>query len=403
MAAGSGSLPPETVTREALVERARELVPMLREEAAASERDRRLTERAHRALRDAGLYRLFQPARHGGYEIGLGALVDVCAELGRGCGSSAWIFTNLAGQGWINGMKDPRVQDEVWGDDPDTLIASSHQGREATVRRVDGGFVADGTWTFSSGVDFASWNNLQIFVPRDDGPAEHYFALIPRADFEIIDDWFATGLAGTGSKSVSVRDVFIPDYRAIAAAQMVGEPTPGSAVNPSPIYRLPMFGIGNKIFSAPAIGIALGGLEAIEEDLGARVSVGGLRLAEQPTVHIRIGEASAEIEAARVLLERDCAEAMDAAVADESATVEQRARWRRNNAFAGKLCVQALERLTALAGGRGLGSDSPFQRAWRDVHAATSQVAMSWDVQATFYGRHRFGLEISDPRAFPER
>ena len=182
---------------------------------------------------------------------------------------------------------------------------------------------------------------------------------------------------------------------------MIGAPTPGSAVNPAPLYRLPFFGIGNKVFAAPSIGIALAALEAIEHDVGARVSAVGVKLSEQPTVHLKIGEAAAEVEAARALLERDCKECSDVTAAGRMATVEQRARWRRNNAFAGKLCTQAVERLYPLAGGRGLGFTNRFQRCWRDVHAATSQVAMAWDVHGTFYGRSRFGLELSDPRAFP--
>ncbi len=240
-------------------------------------------------------------------------------------------------------------------------------------------------------------------MPRDGGAPEHRFALVPRADFEVVDDWFPTGLAATGSRSVVVRDVFIPDYRTLAAHQITGGPTPGSRVNPSVLYKLPMFGVGNRVFSAPALGIAQGALEAVVDDISARVSVGGDRLADQSTVQLRLGEAAAEIAAARALHGSDIAECVRVIERGAEPTIAQRAGWRLHNAYAAKLCVQAVERLQPLAGARGIGFASHFQRAWRDVHATTAQVAMAWDVQGVFYGRTLLGHEIHDARAFPGR
>ena len=386
-----------------LVDRARGMIPNLRERAPEAEENRRLQDETHRQFFDAGFYRIFQPKRYGGYELDFSALIDINAEIGRGCGSAAWIFANLAGQGWINGMKDLQAQEDVWGSNPDALICASFPGPGATARKVDGGYVADGTWIFSSGVDFADWNNLQLFIRAEGKPPEHRFALIPKSDYEIIDDWFVSGLAATGSRSVVVKEVFIPEHRAISAAQVVGGPTPGSAVNPSPIYKLPLFAIGNKQFSSAALGIALGALELTEADIVNRRSVAGVKLAEQQTVQLRIAEAAAELQAAQLLLESDCRESTAVAMTDATPTAQERARWRRNNAYAGKLCVQAVERLFPLAGGRGLGFALPFQRAFRDVHAATSQGSMPWDVQAVFYGQSRFELALDDPRIFPDK
>jgi 3-hydroxy-9,10-secoandrosta-1,3,5(10)-triene-9,17-dione monooxygenase len=389
-----------TIAREAFVERSAALVPDLRQRAAAAEADRRIPLASHRAMLEAGLYRLFQPRRYGGYEMDMGLMVDVAAELGRGCGSSSWIFTNLSAQGWVNGMKDVRAQDEVWGDNPDALTCSAHPGKDAKVRLVDGGIVVDGTWHYSSGVDFADWNNLQIFLRPEGGPAEHRFAQVPKADYEVVDDWFATGLSATGSRSIVLRDVFVPDYRQVRSTVMYGGPTPGSAVNPGPLYRLSFWGVGGKLFTAPAIGIARGALEMVEEEIGARTSVGGAKLWEQPAVHLRIAEAGAEIEAAWALVRRDCDDAMRVAErADGPTPPLRRAFWRRNNAYAAALCVRAVERIFGLAGLRGFAADSAVQRCWRDVRAASAQIAINWDMQAGNYGRARFGLPVNDPRA----
>lgn len=360
-----------------------------------------MSDDTHRAFVEAGFYRLFQPARYGGYEIDFGLIVDIGAEIGRGCGSSAWVFANLAAQSWINGMKLEKTQDEVWADNPDALIAAAFPGPDAVAREVDGGFVVDGGWMFSSGVDFADWNNLQLFIRGEGGPPKHWFALVPKSDYEIIDDWFPTGLASTGSRALKLSQVFIPAHRAIAAGDVAGGPTPGSAVNPNAIYKLPLFAIGNKQFSGVALGCARGALEVVEADLTQRRSAAGVKLGEQATVQLRIGEASAEIEAARLLLESDCRESMAVAAGDAPPSMEDRARWRRNNAYAGKLCVQAVDRLFPLTGGRRLEFHNPFHRASRDVHAATSQGSMPWDTQATHYGQFRLGLDLYDPRLFP--
>jgi len=394
---------PDDGLYDRLVARAREMVPLLRERAREVEENRRMADETHRAFVEAGFYKIFQPAGFGGFELDFRLIVDLGSEIGRGCGSSAWVFANLAGQGWINGMKVAEAQQDVWGGNPDALIAAAFPGPDGVAKAVEGGFVVDGSWMFSSGVDFADWNNLQLFIREGEGPPKHWFALVPKSDYEVIDDWFPTGLAGTGSRALKLNQVFIPAHRAIAAADVAGGPTPGSAVNPNPIYKLPLFAIGNKQFSGVALGCARGALEVVEADLTRRRSVAGVRLGEQPTVQLRIGEASAEIEAARLLLESDCRESMAVAGGDDPPSMEDRARWRRNNAYAGKLCVQAVERLFPLTGGRRLDFHNPFHRAARDVHAATSQGSMPWDTQATHYGQFRLGLDLYDPRLFPGR
>ena len=121
-------------------------------------------------------------------------------------------------------------------------------------------------------------------------------------------------------------------------------------------------------------------------------------MAELPTAQARISEAGAEIEAAEALLLKDCADAMAIAEAGEVPEIDDRARWRRNNAFAVQLCVRALERLNPLVGARGLTPENDFLRMFRDVHAASLQITVAWDIQAVNAGRIRFGLPSLDPR-----
>ena len=389
----------DEIPREEFIRRARDMVPKLRERAPAAEQARRIPDETHREFVEAGFYKIFQPRRYGGHETDLGLLVDIAAELGRGCASSCWIFTNLVIHGLVNGMKDPRAQEELWADDPDTLIASASPGRGAKIEVVDGGLVVDGTWSFSSGIDFADWINLQIFLRPENGSPEHRFALVRKSDCEVIDDWFVSGMAATGSRSVRMENLFIPDYRMISSLDMHGGPTAGSAVNPGILYKLPFWGVGAKLFAAPTLGIARGVLELTEADIESRIGMGGAALAEQQTVQVRLAESGGEIEAAWALMLRDCAEAVRITEAGERPDLLQRALWRRNNAFAVVMCVRAVDRLFGLAGMRGMLPDSDVQRGWRDIHGAACQVAIAWDPQAANYARARFGLPFNDPRA----
>ena len=147
---------------------------------------------------------------------------EMWAGRGRGCGSSTWLFSNIASHSWIAGMHYPETQEELWGDNPEALIASSFPAPGATAKVVDGGVVVDGTWSFASGIDQADWNSMQIMLARDGAPPEARFALIPKAEYEVIDDWFVNGLAATGSRSLAVREVFIPEHRTLPAIAMHG-------------------------------------------------------------------------------------------------------------------------------------------------------------------------------------
>ncbi len=397
--AASGAVLPENWSE--VIERARELVPSIRERAPAAEAQRRIHDETNQALKDAGLYRIYQPARFGGHEADPGLLLDVAAEIGRACGSSAWLTTNMAAHGWICGLLDLETQEELWADNPTTLIASSFPGEGASVEWVGEGIVVDGKWSFASGVDHAEWNNLQVMVPQDSGPPKMSFALVHKSEFEVIDDWYVSGLAATGSRSLVVDKVFIPERHMSWSSYMQGGPNPGSEIHPGIVYRLPLWAAGNKLFSGPIVGIARGAVELMEEQLRTHRSVGGLPLAEQPSVHLRVAEAAAEVDAAWTILRQDCDEARAQVEAGEIATLDDRVRWRRNDAFAAKLCVSAVERLFPLAGARGLGTESHFMRAWRDIHAACSQVTMAWDINALNYGKVRFGVPFFDPRLWP--
>ncbi len=389
----------DVIMRDELINRARALLPAIADRAAEADRIRRLPEATQAELRDAGLYRIYLPRRYGGYELDYMLQVDLAAELGTACGSTAWVHSVVASHSWMHGMFDACAQDEVWGDDSDALISGSTPTADARVVPVDGGYLLNGTWTLASGVDVCQWNHFNMMTPRLDGNGlEHRYGLAPVSAVELVDDWHTTGLRGTGSRSMICRDLFIAEDRTIRSEACRGEPTRGSAVNPGPLYRMPLFSLFGKGIVAPAVGIARGVLSLVIERLDTQRMQSGSRLAEEPTAQLRIGEAAAEIDAAWTVLRRDCQEVHARAEADEVPDLEERHRWRRNDAFAARLLQQAVERLMALGGATGNTEGSRLQRHWRDMHTLVSHIALAWDAQGANYGRILLGLPSRDSK-----
>jgi 3-hydroxy-9,10-secoandrosta-1,3,5(10)-triene-9,17-dione monooxygenase len=388
----------KAIRRQDLIAAAQDLVPLLRAQAAEADALRRLPDRTVEALVAAKFHRIYQPARYGGCEMDYALQIELGHALGRGSGSAAWVALFYATHPFVVGMMEPAAQDDVWKKTPDALIANAFFTPATRCRAVEGGFVLDGTWIISSGVTHADWNNLNVLIPREGAAPEHRFMLVPRADYRILDDWRAPGLAGTGSHSVVLDEVFVPEHRTLRTLDCRGGPTPGSAASQSPLYRLPLMAVFPAGAVAPATGIAQGALDHLAESLGGRANVAGARVAELPTVQVRLAEAGAEIDAALALLRADCAEIDDMARAGVLPTMKQRARYRRDWGYAVTMSARAVDALHPLLGAKGLDSDHPVQRAWRDIHALAAHAALSWDIQAQHYGRALLGLPATDPR-----
>ena len=399
MADGTAKLEHPNDKHEELVASARGLTEPFRARAQEAEKNRRISRENHEAMLDAGLYRVQMPERYGGFEMSHRTMLDISVELGRGCGSSSWTFSNIAAQNGIVSMASRQAQDDVWADDRSVCTASSFPAKGGKVEKVDGGIVANGIWSFASGVDWADWNNMQVFVPREEGGVAHHMALVPKSDYKVIDDWFSPGMAGTGSRSIELDNVFIPEHRLLNTADARAGKTIEASENFGPIFRVPPMCGANKIFSGPVVGMALGALDAIERDLSDRSNVAGIPMASLKTAQMRVAEAGALIEAAWALLQRDCDLALEIGYVGRLTTVEDRAFWRRNNAYVGVMCVKAVDTLHPLIGARGLTPDSDFLRSYRDIHAATMQINMAWDRHAISAAELQLGQPVSDPRA----
>src|SRR5262249_20710644 len=189
------------------------MVPVLAARAAETERDRKIPPETIADFKNAGLFRVVQPRRYGGYELDPGVFFDIQMTLAEGCMSTGWVYGVVAVHNWQVGLFDIRAQEDVWKRDNSVLISSSYMPK-GQVEPVDGGFRFSGRWSFSSGVDHADWLFLGGIIPAANGGAPDYRTfLVPRSDVEVVDNWFTVGLKGTGSKDVIVKNARVPEYR----------------------------------------------------------------------------------------------------------------------------------------------------------------------------------------------
>ena len=381
------------VDRETLLGRAADLVPVLRQRAAETEKLRRIPQETVEDFHAAGILRAAQPKRFGGYDLDYPVLLDIAAELGRGCGSTAWCYAIWASHNWVAGMFPEKAQEEYWADSPDTLSSTSFNPTQAKVTPAEGGYRLNGRWSFSSGCDAATWAILGGM-----GPDGLLWFLIPSRDYTIDDTWFVSGLRGTGSKDIVIDDLFVPDYRAVPVVELREARSPGRSIHGTPNFCIPHQTMLAYTLAAPILGMAQGALEAFEEHMIGRVAyTTGQRMDEEAPVHIRLAEAEAEVHSARLIMRNDGIEVFARARRGELPTLSERAHIRRNQAYVAKLAVRAVDRLFEASGGHALFDTSPMQRFHRDAHAASHHFGLSWEPIAEEFGRIRLGLEPRNP------
>ena len=367
---------------EEMVERARALAPVLFARAAEAEAQRHCPDSSIADYFAQGFDLMLKPKRFGGHELGWDVLCDTALALSEGCAAQGWVLTVYGDHTQALGMFPARAQDEVWGADPRALVSTSF-GSQGNARRVTGGAVVTGKWSFSSGIDHASWIMAGSSL-RDggDGAPEATIFLLPKRDVRVIDDWHVIGLAGTGSKSFAIDEVFVPEHRmidAVAAAEGIPHPDCG---NDAPVYRTPRRATAGFALASVGLGAAQGMLDYFTKAQRGRVSR-GIAMAEQQWMQIEISHAAASLAATRLLLLEGARGTMRALAGGKTADLARRALDKRDAGFAALVARQAADRLYGVAGGMSLYTSDPLQRYFRDIHAATAHHGLRWENSAS--------------------
>jgi alkylation response protein AidB-like acyl-CoA dehydrogenase len=344
----------------------------LRGQAEEAEKIGKLTDDTVKTMKQLGNIRLLQPKKHGGMEVHPREFAETVMATAALDPSAGWINGVVGVHPYQLAYADPRVGAEIWADDVDTWVASPY-APQGVAKPVDGGYIFNGRWQFSSGTDHCDWIFLGAMIGDAEGkplmPPQMLHMILPRKDYEIVEDsWDVVGLRGTGSKDVIVNNAFVPSYRTMDAMKVMDGTAQREAGMTDTLYLMPwstMFPLG---ISSATIGIAEGALAAALDYQRSRVNSSGVAIKDDPYVMYAIGEAAADINAARQELLANVDRIYDMVDAGKEVSFTDRAAGRRTQVRAVWRAVSAVDEIFARCGGNGTRMDKPLQRYWRDVH-----------------------------------
>jgi 3-hydroxy-9,10-secoandrosta-1,3,5(10)-triene-9,17-dione monooxygenase len=367
---------------------------LLRQEAAKSDELGRLTDETVRVLKESGGIRLLQSKEYGGFEENPTVFYEWVRAVAQYSPSAGWIAGVVGVHPWEIALMDPRLQEEIYGQDPDTWTASPYApvGR---AKPVEGGFLFTTDVPYSTGTDFCEWAILGGIVTDADGnvgsPPDIRHFVLPRADYEIVEDsWNVLGLSGTGSKNVRMKDTFIPDYRVVEAPLMiegkyVEERQPGK-----PLYALSFGCTFASAISSGTLGIARGALDAYREYMQKRVSAAGVVAKVDPFQQAALAEAEADWNSAVILIDTLTDRWFEQVERGEAITTGQRLEFRRDQVRAVQRVLESVDKVYSLAGSASVWTDKPLERYWRDLRTGGSHICNIYDTAYTSWANYEF-------------
>lgn len=383
--------------RNELVDRAAELVPLLREKAMWMDENRRMHEEVVAALTAAGILKMRVPVRYGGFEADMRTVADVIAELGRGDGSTSWTVAVWAISTWMLGLFPDEVQDEVFAT-PDVRI-SGILSPSALATPVDGGVILNGKWSFNTGAQQSTWNTNAAILATAEGGHEPIMTAIPISDLQIVDDWYTSGLRGSGSVTTIAKDLFIPADRVLPMGPVLQGQHRSKLNANAPIFKALFMPTACTTVSAVALGLARAAKDAFLERLpGRRITYTSYEdQSKAPLTHLQVAEATVKVDEAGFHTCR-CADLIDAkSPAGEPWTLEERAGARLDLGATCARAKEAVDILNTASGGSSLYRDVPIQRIQRDVQALNLHAIMHPATNLELYGRIVCGLDSNTP------
>lgn len=357
-------------------ERIEGIADQLAAHADEAEVQGKLPDESVRLLREAGVIRMMQPKEYGGFEAHPAEWFDAAMKVASVCGASGWICGIVGVHPWHMALCHPKVQEEIWGKDPNTWIASPYAPMGKAVATGDG-YVLSGRWSFSSGTDHCDWIFLGGVLSDAEGnplhqPPKSLHFILPRSDYEIVEDsWNVVGLKGTGSKDIIVRNAFIPEYRTIDTFGMreAGNPAGGRSGRTDPLYAMPF----SALFGAAITSAVLGTTEglfaqavAYQRDRADRM---GKRWVDDAVLSFTLGESGSDLDASRVQNIDNLSRMFDLLSKGEQIPYELRVKTRRDQVRSVQRSVDAADKMFTRTGGNAVRADKPLQRLWRDAHA----------------------------------
>ena len=381
-------------TRDALLARAASLKPLLEANAERTDALRRLPDENVEALRREGLCRLMVPKRFGGYQTSVRTYIEVIAEIGRGCGSTAWVASLINVCAWLASLFPEEAQRDVWGPDPDAWAAGSLAPNGEAVP-VEGGWRVTGRWPWASGSLHAQWAACGIHMKDARGEVVNFgLSLLPMGDVHIEDTWFMAGMKGTGSNTIVAKDVFVPEHRFLPYPQAFAGKYRTEYTDET-VYRVAFVPITVLILAGSQLGVARAALDHVIAKAPTRGITHTTFQTQRDSAGFQmlVAEAAMKIDTAFLHALRAADDLDTAAAEGRQLDVTARARVRMDTALVAKWCREAVELLVQAHGTSSLADSNRLQRLWRDVHVASHHAITEWQVNLEIYGKALLGVE----------
>ena len=374
--------------------RIKTILPEIRLNADRAEAERKVPEENVALLKTAGLFKALQPKAYGGSEVDFSEYGECLVDLAEACASTAWACGLLANHAHIVAQLSADAQRDVWGKDPEALIASS-VAPVGKAELVPGGIRLTGSFGYSSGCDRASWAVLGYLGRNHLGQPGPCFAIVPKRDYRIVDDWNTAALRGTGSNTIQVEGAFVPDHRTESLFALNTGMSKGFRTHGAGIFLLPFAPVFSLAFSAVAVGSARRFQEVFIEKTKTRLrAYNGAKSVEDSAVHMRLAESANQTTAAHEMLRRYWREMSAHSASGRLPAAEDVMMWRSYQAYATKLAIESVDRLMAAAGGSAWFNSSEMQRLFRDVHITGAHAHTDYGMASQTFGRFLLGLPM---------
>ncbi|HFX6314059.1 TPA: flavin-dependent monooxygenase [Acinetobacter baumannii] len=382
-----------------ILDKVEEILPKIAELAEKAEQDRMVPTESINLLKSINLHRAFQPKKYGGLEMQLSEFENCIIAIAAACPNTAWAFALLAKHAHMIAMYPEEAQDEIWGKNSDA-VASSSIAPFGKIEQVEGGYLFSGEMGWSSGCDHAEWAILGCTKEGENGEKQRCFAIVPREDYEIKDTWFTVGMRGSGSKTLVLKNVFVPEHR-LQNVMDLGVKFGGVISYPeSNIYSIPFLPVFALCFSSVSLGIAERMLSLYSEKTKNRVrAYTGVSVGTAAPALMRLAESTHQVACGRAFLEKTWKEMEIHAEKRLQPSAEKMAFWRTNQAYVVKILIESVDRLFSASGGMAWFEANELQRLFRNSHMTGAHAYTDYDVCSQILGRALMGLE-PDPGLF---
>jgi len=381
-----------------LVEVATSFIPKLRERAVETEKGRRIPEETMQELKEAGLFQILRPKLYGGLQSDMKTYTKCVAEISRGCGSSGWIFglCNIR-ELMIAQSFSKKAHDEIYYSGDDIIFAGVFEPRKISVKKVESGYIIEkGFWPFCSGSLHATWGYFGMPIVNEKGEiVDQGLITLPLSEVEIADDWHVSGLKGTGSNSIHMNNVFVPNHRVVSFTDAIHGKFQSDHFRDIPLYNSALFPALAMSIGVPSLGIARAALDFFTGTLETRRAANlGVEFAKDASItHHQLAEATLHIETADLHF-TNIAEKMDAyAESGEYMPKEERVKMLAKIGYAVQMCKDAMEIFVVALGSGIVGEGHPFQRLYHDFTALYTHRTINPLTSRENFGRVLCGLE----------